>query len=319
MTDLPLKAQDETEDNHPDNNDDDDEEEDDDEEYTGDQGDIEDEDDDDDNYDDEDDDNGESDEEGVFTVNGELRLEEAPTSNGTPSYRLAYRGDAVQLVSKEVMPWNLLDANATPLESMCTLTMQGTCEVHSPHAKPTPRTLHMTWTQQDASSSTTNHGKKRSHNDDDDDDDDDGNAKQKSTSGKTPSYEYILFGQEVHGNHSEALQLRGSYAPHSPSTSTAIASSFVIPLQCQARWVPAIQAAMPARPHGDNDDDDDELEEDRVDYEELIALHEEAGLSVDAIQKRYRETTAHSSKRLKTDEAARPKDDNEDDNDDYGF
>jgi hypothetical protein len=63
---------------------------------------------------------------------------------------------------------------------------------------------------------------------------------------------------------------------------------------------PAAAAAAKKSSHNDDNDDDDadgEDADDDVDFDELAALHEEAGMSVDAVlNKRYRESTGDGDK-----------------------
>ena len=96
-----------------------------------------------------------------------------------------------------------------------------------------------------------------------------------------------------------------------------------VPLTCLVRRIPTTAASAPkaspvaaaaARPEPVDDDDDDVLveEEHQVEVSELIALREEAGLSVEEIRKRY-------SERTRTADTKRSKYEKEEDEDDIGF
>jgi hypothetical protein len=136
-----------------------------------------------------------------------------------------------------------------------------------------------------------------------------------------PSLFYNVYGRQIDAR--ETLEFRGGYSPSNGKEATLI---------CQVRTAPTVPnlpavaaAAKPAATAAarvDNEDDDEEDADDAVDYDELIALHEDAGLSVDDLQKRYRgkddNTSASPSKKGKP----APKDydeDDDDDDDDYGF
>lgn len=92
-------------------------------------------------------------------------------------------------------------------------------------------------------------------------------------------------------------------------------------LECKYKMIkasmPAVAGAAAAAASASGGYDDDDIEEDAdegVDFDELIALHEDAGMSVDQLKKRYRpgdnRKTAPAPKKAKTDDS---------DDDDIGF
>uniref|UniRef100_A0A7S3L1E6 Uncharacterized protein n=1 Tax=Amphora coffeiformis TaxID=265554 RepID=A0A7S3L1E6_9STRA len=168
-----------------------------------------------------------------------------------------------------------------------------------------------------------------------------------------------VFGQQMDTRGGDTMEFVGVFYPSSKSNKDDSNNAESSPppqvsLTCQVRMIPAsatpptpvtaAAAAAPAAARIDKSDDDDEDEEyeQGVDYDELIALHEDAGMSVDALQKRYRDgdtaaATASSSGRRESKRTKKPPpslkppppssskdnnpgddDDNEDD-DDYGF
>jgi hypothetical protein len=88
-----------------------------------------------------------------------------------------------------------------------------------------------------------------------------------------------------------------------------------IPLLCQKRQVlkksPAAAAAVAASNQDDDDDDADE----EVDYDELIALHQDAGLSVADLRKRYHGGTPDEDQ----GGTKKPKIQEDESDDEYGF
>jgi hypothetical protein len=88
-----------------------------------------------------------------------------------------------------------------------------------------------------------------------------------------------------------------------------------IPLICQKRQVlkksPVVAAAVAAS----NEDDDDDDADEEVDYNELIALHQDAGLSVADLRKRYHGGTPDEDQ----GETKKPKIQEDESDDEYGF
>lgn len=218
--------------------------------------------------------------------------------------KLHFQGDEFHLTSLEPLSsWNPLDPACKPLESPFTIDMDGTCDIETGSGKPTHRVMEVTWSIGVNGSGAINRGKLKAE---DDDDEEDGKK-----CAANPSVVYAVYGRQKDSK-SDVLEFRGEHAP----------SSKEVNLVCQVRMVlaePTVTAKAPpsaaaaARIAADDDDVDDEADE-KVDYDELIALHQEANLSVADIQKRYREGTDDdvkpSSKKGKQAD---------DDDDDYCF
>jgi hypothetical protein len=143
--------------------------------------------------------------------------------------------------------------------------------------------------------------------------DDDDRDEKKSASSQL----YKVYGTEqAKGTDGTKIEFVGSFST---------TGSESVPLTCLVRRVPvaasppkaspsaAAAAAAASRP---NNDDEELEEEDVVDANELIALREEAGLSVEEIRKRYSEQTSAGpdTKRGKYEEEG-----DEDDEADIGF
>lgn len=121
---------------------------------------------------------------------------------------------------------------------------------------------------------------------------------------KTSSAVYGFFGS------GDGFEFYGEYTPKGGDSDD---------LECKYKVIkasmPAITGAAAAAASGGYDDDDVEEDADEgVDFNELIALHEDAGMSVDQLKKRYRSgdnrKAAPAPKKVKTDDS---------DDDDIGF
>mmetsp|Transcript_1334 Transcript_1334/g.1741 ORF Transcript_1334/g.1741 Transcript_1334/m.1741 type:complete len:302 (-) Transcript_1334:124-1029(-) len=102
--------------------------------------------------------------------------------------------------------------------------------------------------------------------------------------------------------------------------------SGTLSFDCRYKAVTASSAAAAAPAARRKEDEDEDLDEEKVDYNELIALHEDAGLPVQELRKRYRSTNTENetsdSKRTKSssNNIADAADDDDDDDDDFdGF
>ena len=196
------------------------------------------------------------------------------------------------------------------------VVLEGTLDVE---ASPTPprRKLQLTFVA--ANDSMTNGTPKKGglKSTGDDEDEEDAKKPAATTAGDVGSSlpaaaaavhvrHYQVFGRELLDSdkpQAELLELKGSVAISKLFHSDKEPVSLV----CDARLVsskPAAAATTTASPavaaarksdlyHGDNDDDDeDDLDadaDDEVDYDELIALHEEAGLPVEQLRKRLQQ------------------------------
>jgi len=233
--------------------------------------------------------------------------------------KIHYKGHGFHLTSDQVVPWNLLDSKVKPKEQACHLIMNGPCDLESTgKGKPTPRKIEVTWTLEDSSSLNGGENQKitalsRKKGDESDE----------KNGGKMPTTYYRVFGQQIDAPEGDIIEFKGGYHPTDGKK---------LGLLCQARMTTSsnvaagVAAARPAaavasaRTDKDDEDEDDLNEADgQVDYDELIALHEDAGLSVDALRKRYRGPTEGADESPPKKKAASKEDDDDDDDDDYGF
>jgi hypothetical protein len=231
-----------------------------------------------------------------------------PLLDGTLSLdeeqKLHYKGDGFHLQSVTAVQWNLLDKAVKPESDSYTLEMVGSCDVldydtnegdrtTSNSRKPTPRTVQVTWTVAPntlSSSAAASNGKSRTKKSADDEKDED--------DGKMPSVFYLIHGREMNGMN--RLEFKGGYLPTDGKQLKLLTEIRTV---SQTQPQPAAAAAA----HIDNDDDDDninDIDDDGVDCDELIALHEDAGLSVDALRKRYRNTATTANSNDGDDEEA---------------
>jgi hypothetical protein len=163
---------------------------------------------------------------------------------------------------------------------------------------------------------------------------------------KLPPFYYTVYGHQTQtlalddsassGGAGEIMEFQGGYYPGNGKR---------LPLVCRVRMVaskpasamasagaaagaaskPAAAAAAAHRVDDDDDDEDEDYDDadDEVDYEELIALHEDAGLPVDALRKRYHSGAATVEEEDNGKKKAKPTpksgDDDDDDDSDYGF
>jgi len=253
-------------------------------------------------------------------LDGHLSLDE--------DQKLMYQGEGFRLVSTEKVPWNLLDsAVVKPPHETVSLEMVGPCDVvalnagaapesSAPQKKATPRTMRVAWTVADDPSGSFIVASKANlkSSSDDDNDHDEADGKKASSSEKRPALLYQVYGQEVESSSSSnaRLEFRGGYHPSTGGTAPVNLVTQVRVVQ-QATTPPvAAAAAAAAAPNGNSEDEDGDDDAAAVDYDELIALHEDAGLSVDALRKRYRDEPEDEPKK-------KGKSTPEDDDDDVEF
>ena len=269
-------------------------------------------------------------------------------------HALHYQGEGFHLAASEAAPWNLLLASDAPTtksttttSTSCSLIMAGPCDFETAGAKATPRKLKVTFTLSHPPSHSTPHTAiAKSPNGDDqkpaarsttaaviqehEDDDDQkkpssssSNSHSSKHSNKTEIY-YSVYGTQIDSHGGDLMEFMGGFFP--PTTETE-----KVGLVCQVRMMAprpssSTQKASPvaaaAAARVQDDDDDDEEEDAQVDYDELIALHEDAGMSVADLKKRFGSKASASSspdKKRKFDPKPPPPEDDEDDDDDYGF
>jgi hypothetical protein len=269
--------------------------------------------------------------------------------------KLHFQGQGFHLTALKPPSWNLLNRLEKPKETMYTVRMEGSCDVEIPASgNQTHRNFDVTWTasEKEPSSPGKSNGegvvhvsspslpvaglkqdngdeKQNGHGGGDDDD----------KGQKLPPIYYTVYGHQIitldsagNGSAGEIMEFQGGYYPGNGKR---------LPLVCRVRMVaskPAsasASAAAASKPAAaaaahrvDDDDEDDEDEDyddadDEVDYEELIALHEDAGLPVDALRKRYHSGAAVQEQEDNGKKKAKPTPkstgDDDDDDDDYGF
>jgi hypothetical protein len=130
-----------------------------------------------------------------------------------------------------------------------------------------------------------------------------------------PSDVFTVYGKGK--NNFGAFELLGQLDP-------STAEERAVPLECRKRMVSAAPVAAAAAV-ADEDDDDDADEE--LDYDELMALHEDAGLSVDDLRKRYASGDGGMAAGYDGVDDVKPaakkqkmqQEDSDDDEDEYGF
>ncbi|KAL7557701.1 hypothetical protein ACA910_018497 [Epithemia clementina (nom. ined.)] len=262
-------------------------------------------------------------------------------------HALHYQGEGFQLAANDSAPWNILDSKAKPETDKCELIMAGPCDFETAGAKATPRKFKVTFMVSEPPTTTSessndhitkgNRGKSVIQHIEDDG---------KSDSKASGIY-YKVFGSQIESNGGDLMEFLGGY--HPPSTDEE-----KVGLVCQVRMVPAsttnpaagaaaVGAAAPVaaaaaaasaatRIDDEEEGDEDEEADEEVDYNELIALHEDAGMSMDDLKKRYREeeeeengnnnkpnSVTRASRRNKRKPPPAAKDDDDDDDDYVGF
>jgi len=238
---------------------------------------------------------------------------------------LHYQGEGFHLVSTKPVSWNLLDQNAKPKDSLYAIEMEGPCDIvvdKTEPDNPTHRKMEVIWSvhggvDEPANGTSRSRGRreKRGSN---------GNTTEKNgEDSKMPSLCYKVHGRQLETTGkgettTTAWEFYGSFVPPKDGSNDVCLSCRVHMVSGQPHVSAAAAAAKPAAAAAAanaESEEDDEDADDEVDYEELIALHEDAGLSVDALQKKYRprEEPVNSmpSKKGKTQ--------SEEDDDDYGF
>lgn len=233
-----------------------------------------------------------------------------------PENILHYRGEGFHLASTKPVDCNLLNSGIKPTNKIYAVVMEGPCDIESVSGNPTNRTMEMTWSVQDSREAFLSPSKPKSAKPDDDDDADHGDEEGK----KAPAVYYSVYGKQVDCVKGESLELRGGYSP--------TVQEKEVPLVCQVRivqthlQVASAAAAIPvAAARVDNEVEDEDEADGGVDYDELIALHEDAGLSVEDLRRKYRNRESANqgspSKRAKTLDEEQQDDD--DDDEDYCF
>jgi hypothetical protein len=189
--------------------------------------------------------------------------------------RIHFRGNCFHLQSSEPAPWNIIDKKIKPQNDSLVIEMAGPCDVFDEESsvrKSTPRKILVSFTIADPTSDDLRFLNATADEDE---------------SEKKPSSIIQVFGSEIE-NPGQTFEFKGIFAP--------IPDGKEVKLVCQVRMVNAILAPVASAVAGvasakrtADDENIDDVDEDGVDYNELIALHEESKLSVDALRKRYRE------------------------------
>jgi hypothetical protein len=224
----------------------------------------------------------EEEEEEENSLYGLLRLEGGSTG------KIVYQGDGFNLTATSDITWNLLDRQVKPKEESYSVEMYGTCDVTPVlHGKPSPRKLQVTFSVVDAPPTKSN------------------------DDSKLPPIYYRVSGHEIDSSGGETLEFQGGYHAGDGKQVSLVCQTRLRSNEPSAAAAAAPPAAAAAASRGDDDDDDDF--DDDVNYNELIALHEDAGLSVDALRKRMQEGGSDSKP------AKRGKSTQDDDDDEDGF
>jgi hypothetical protein len=170
-------------------------------------------------------------------------------------------------------------------------------------------------------------------------------GKQKA-SPKRPALFYRIVGREmVNATENVLIQFQGGFYPLPAGKSDGKAISKTtnsVPLNCQFQYAlsetnstvaaaaaaaPVVAVASSAAASAPDDDDDDDEADEGMGYDELIALHEDAGMDVEALKRRYQHTKNSSNDDADNDDDGKPtpkkfkgapKSDDDDD-DDVGF
>jgi hypothetical protein len=253
------------------------------------------------------------------------------------SQKLHYRGDCFHLVSTESVQWNLLDGTKRPLTSIYEFQMEGDCDIGSnqnnccrsdsiisgleENQKLNCKKFHVTWSVQSPEDVVLHNDNKRGTNgkaklkrgDDDDD----------YVDQKLPAFVCHVYMKEIHTTESKetsVVELNGACNP-------ILDDSNSVNLACRVVFSPISNnssvamspnratAASASKRRRHDSDDDDYNSNDEVDYDELIALHEDAGLPVATIQKRYRGDAGGGATQKNIFKSIP----DEDDDDDIGF
>jgi hypothetical protein len=284
-------------------------------------------DDDEDDYQQDDDDDDDDDDSEAVRWKGKLSF-----ANGTLKYSgVTSEGNSFLVHSKksESLYWNWYCPTATKQEDqsprMRTISLEGT---------PSNVSITITATDQKQQQQQQQQHSNKNLKDDQDRDENDGKmaakmppteGKKQATSAALPTWMiYSVYGQ------GDGFELYGELLPHAlshPDKQTDDEVSTSVPLECRYRSTTQHQHAARAAAVATavSDDDDDIVDADQgVDYNELIALHEDAGMTVGEIRKRFgrrADATANeeSNKKAKTIPEVEKDDDDDDDDEDVGF
>lgn len=197
---------------------------------------------------------------------------------------LTYKGERFNLQGTEPLAFNILNAKEHNLP--VTVTLTGVCELEDRPGKAAPRKIAVT-----IAASAKNGGSKTSSDNDDE---------------KDSVNLFHISGKEESLDGAECLEFRGSFQS-TTGNSTG--------LRCHARLIQSTaSASAAAAPRAHDALSDDELEEGVVEVDELIGLHEDAGLSVEDLRKRYHGGEESPPKKIKIAE-----EDEDDEDEEYGF
>lgn len=268
--------------------------------------------------------------------------------------RLIYKGhvlaDTFELKSKQhPLHWSLhhptkTNADESSPPRMRTIPMHGMIGKYS-------AIVDLTITRNDSNGDSVSLkpvGAVKNGDDDDDDDDDNGTMPAKPAAktsdghddGKMPSKPPLKDGKllSLAADGKKAAPMDGTvYSVFGKGTDSSGAFEFfgslhpsdarhhAIPLECQKRQVlkkpvaTTAEAAAVAAASNDDEDDDNDADEEEVDYDELIALHQDAGLSLADLRKRYHATSSPDDDEDQGERKKKKKTQEEESDDEYGF
>jgi hypothetical protein len=242
--------------------------------------------------------------------------------------RLCFEGNGFRLKSSSPLAWNFLETSLKPPRNSLTFTMDGACDIPAAYSdliienrssmrKPTYRKFQVTASIDEFSrnigASIANDNLAVNLKVDDDEED----INESKTSFTYRFVGYQLLPEPKQG--ANLLEFDGFFRPEDSKSNT-------VGLECHFRSIPfctgfaagANASSLPVTTGAESAEKPDyDLDEDAaIDYDELIALHEDASSTVDAVRKRYRNghLSAAEERPVKRGKSAS---DNEDD--DIGF
>lgn len=226
-------------------------------------------------------------------------------------HALHYQGEGFHLSASDPVPWNFLDSKVKPRSNEFELIMSGPCDFETAGAKATPRTMKVTFSvltgfQNSALESNGISRKKRAAPPSPSADvthvEPDGKQRESAQDSKAPSLYYRVCGRQVDSHGGDLMEFMGGFHPPSNNDDEGR-----VGLVCQVRMIvsdptkiehkpppaaaaAAVAAAAAARVDQEDEDeisgDEGDADED-VSYNELIALHEDAGMSVADLKRRF--------------------------------
>jgi hypothetical protein len=219
--------------------------------------------------------------------------------------RLVFQGDGFLLTSVKAIETNVL-LLSSELSSQLQLKLQGPFQYEgsSAHRVVDITIMQVAADEYNEYNSSSVHGVSNTYN---------GEIKKQSS---TNSKSYRFYGRQV-SDAMPKLEFQGTFSP----TETG---ELVVCYSCQVRRLvdqddtttdaakPAAAAAAVARLKKDADDDDDDDDNDAVDFDELLALRQEASVPVNQLKRRYAEGSSNNGDSLTSKKGKRAQDESDD-------